>query len=168
MRPKKEDYLPYFESYINLIEEGDIVSALKANHQSTLDFMEAVPRQKVSYFYDDGKWTVKQVFNHIIDTERILGYRALRFARGDNQITPSFDENLYAANANLGETNMQLLMDEFDSVRLSNVLMFKQLSAKELALKGKMSAGEASVLALGYFMCGHVQHHVNVVKERYL
>jgi hypothetical protein len=168
MRPKKEDYLPYFESYINLIEEGDIISALKANHQSTLDFMEAIPRQKVSYFYDDGKWTVKQVFNHIIDTERILSYRALRFARGDNQITPSFDENLYAANANLGETNMQLLMDEFDSVRLSNVLMFKQLTAKELAYKGKMSAGETSVLALGYFMCGHVQHHVNVVKERYL
>lgn len=168
MRPKKEDYIPYFEKYINLIEEGDIVSALKANHQSTLDFMESIPRQKVSYFYDEGKWTVKQVFNHIIDTERILGYRALRFARGDSQLLTGFDENLYAANANLTETNMQLLMDEFDSVRLSHVLMFKQLSEKELALKGQMASGIASVLALGYFICGHNQHHINVVKERYL
>ena len=168
MRPKKEEYIPYFEKYINLIEEGDIVSALKANHQSTLDFMESIPRQKVTYFYDDGKWTVKQVLNHIIDTERILGYRALRFARGDSQLVTGFDENLFAANANLAETNMQLLMDEFDSVRLSHVLMFKQLGAKELSLKGTMSSGEASVLALGYFMCGHAQHHLNVIKERYL
>lgn len=168
MRPKKEDYIPYFEKYINLIEEGDIVSALKANHQSTLDFMEAIPRQKASYFYDEGKWTVKQVFNHIIDTERILGYRALRFARGDSQLLAGFDENLYAANANLADTNMQLLMDEFDSVRLSHVLMFKQLGTKELSLKGTLSSGEVTALALGYFICGHAQHHINVVKERYL
>ena len=75
---------------------------------------------------------------------------------------------LFRSNANLAETNMQLLMDEFDSVRLSHVLMFKQLGAKELSLKGTMSSGEASVLALGYFMCGHAQHHLNVIKERYL
>ena len=168
MRPKKEDYIPYFEKYINLIEEGDVVSALKANHQSTLDFMEAIPRQKVSYFYDEGKWTVKQVLNHIIDTERILGYRALRFARGDSQLVAGFDENLFAANANLADTNMQLLMDEFDSVRLSHVLLFKQLGTKELSLKGKMSPGEVTALALGYFICGHAQHHINVIKERYL
>ena len=166
MRPQKKDYIPYFENYINLIPEDDIISALKNNHQVILDFIEEIPRQKLNYFYDEGKWTVKQVINHIIDTERILSYRALRFARGDNQQVLSFDENLYVANANLSNTNSQLLVDEFDSVRLSNVLFFKQLSEKELLLKGKMSSGETNVLSLGYFMCGHAQHHINIIKER--
>lgn len=168
MRPQKKDYIPYFETYINLIPEDDIISALKANHQTILDFIEDIPRQKLNYFYDDGKWTVKQVINHIIDTERIMSYRALRFARGDNQKLLGFDENLYAANANLTNTNAQILADEFDSVRLSNILMFRQLSEKELLLKGQMASGEVNVLSLGYFLCGHAQHHITIIKERYL
>ena len=167
MKPNEKDYPVYYQSYLNLIEEGDVISALKANHQAVLDFIEEIPRLKLNYFYSEGKWTVKQVINHIIDTERILSYRALRFARGDNQALLGFDENLYAANANLTNTNAQILADEFDSVRLSNILFFKQLSDKELLLKGKMASGEVSVLALGYFLCGHAQHHINVIKERY-
>lgn len=168
MKPNKKDYIPYFESYINLVPEDDIIAALKANHQTFLDFIEEIPRQKLNYFYDEGKWTVKQVINHVIDTERILSYRALRFARGDSQKILSFDENLYAANANLTNTNTQILADEFDSVRLSNILMFRQLSEKELLLKGQMSSGEVNVLSLGYMLCGHAQHHINIIKERYL
>jgi hypothetical protein len=168
MRPLVKDHIPYFLKYIDLIPETDVISALKTNHQSTLDFIESIPRLKVNHFYDEGKWTVKQVVNHIIDTERILSYRALRFARGDAQLLPGFDENLYVANANLTETNMQLLMDEFDSVRLSTILMFKQLAEKQLLLKGNMASGETNVLSIGYFICGHAQHHVNVIKERYL
>lgn len=168
MRPQEKDHIPYFTQYINLVPEGDIISALKANHQSTLDFIESIPRLKANHFYAEGKWTVKQVINHIIDTERIFSYRALRFARGDAQLLPGFDENLYAANANLTETNMQLLMDEFDSVRLATILFYKQLSVKELLLKGEMASGIANVLSLGYTICGHTQHHVNVIKERYL
>lgn len=168
MRPKEQDHIPYFTQYINLVPEGDVISALKANHQSTLDFIEGIPRLKANHFYAEGKWTVKQVINHVIDTERIFSYRALRFARGDAQLVPSFDENLYAANANLTETNMQLLMDEFDSVRLSTILLYKQLSEKELLLKGHMASGVVNVLSLGYTICGHTQHHVNIIKERYL
>ncbi len=168
MRPKKTDYPAYYEKYLDLVPETDIISALKANHQTVLDFIEEVPRLKWNYFYDDGKWTVKQVINHIIDCERILSYRALRFARGDNQQLLTFDENLYAANANLTNTNAQILADEFDSVRLSNVLMFKQFGEKELLLKGKTSGGDVSVLSIGYFLCGHAQHHINVIKEKYL
>lgn len=168
MRPQEKDYIPYFKKYIDLIPEGDIISALKANHQTILDFIEDIPRQKLNYFYDDGKWTVKQVINHINDTERILSYRALRFARGDNQKVLGFDENLYAANANLSNTNAQLLADEFDSIRLSNILFYKQLSEKELLLKGQTASGETNVLSIGYFICGHAMHHINVIKEKYL
>lgn len=168
MKPNKKDYIPYFENYINLVPEDDIIAALKANHQTILDFIENIPRLKVNYFYEEGKWTVKQVINHIIDTERILSYRALRFARGDSQKVLGFDENMYAANANLTNTNTQILADEFDSVRLSNILLFRQLSEKELLLKGQMASGEVNVLSLGYMLCGHAQHHINVIKERYL
>lgn len=167
MKPNEKDYPAYYGKYIQLIEEDDVISALKANHQTVLDFIEEIPRLKLNYFYDDGKWTVKQVINHIIDTERVLSYRALRFARGDNQTPLGFDENLYAANANLSNTNAQILADEFDSVRLSNILFFKQLSDKELLLKGKLASGEVNVLSIGYFLCGHAQHHLNVIKERY-
>lgn len=168
MRPQEKDCIPYFKKYIDLIPEGDIISALKANHQTILDFIEDIPRLKLNYSYEEGKWTVKQVINHINDTERILSYRALRFARGDNQKVLAFDENLYAANANLSNTNAQILADEFDSIRLSNILLYKQLSEKELLLKGQMASGEANVLSIGYFICGHAQHHINVIKERYL
>lgn len=168
MRPLEKDHIPYFSHYINLVPEDDVIGALKANHQTFLDFIEEIPRQKLNYFYDDGKWTVKQVINHVIDTERILSYRALRFARGDSQKVLGFDEDLYAANANLTNTNSQILADEFDSVRLSNILLFRQLSEKELLLKGQMASGEVNVLSLGFMLCGHAQHHINVIKERYL
>jgi hypothetical protein len=79
-----------------------------------------------------------------------------------------FDENLYAANANLTNTNAQILADEFDSVRLSNILFFRQLSEKELLLKGQMASGETNVLSLGFMLCGHANHHINIIKERYL
>lgn len=168
MRPNLQDHISYFSQYINIVTEADVISALKNNHQSVLSFIESIPTSQSEYKYAEGKWTIKQVLNHMIDTERIFAYRALRFARGDNQLLPGFDENVYATNANLSLTNLQLLSDEFDSVRLSTVLLFKQLSKKELLLKGKMTAGEVNVLSLGFTICGHAQHHVNIIKERYL
>ena len=168
MRPQLQDHIPYFSQYINLAPEADVISALKNNHQSVLSFIESIPAAKSEHRYAENKWTIKQVINHFIDTERIFAYRALRFARGDSQLLPGFDENVYAANASLSLTNLQLLSDEFDSVRLSTVLLFKQLTTKELLLKGNMASGQANVLSLGFTICGHAQHHINVIKERYL
>ena len=168
MRPNKEDYIAYYDYYINLIPQGDIVSALESNHQEILNFIRSIPTDKAEYKYADNKWTVKQVLNHIIDTERIFSYRALRFSRGDSQTLLPYDENIYAANASLSKTDLNLLAEEFDVVRRATILQYKQLTEKELLAKGSTSAGENNVLAIGFCICGHAKHHINIIRERYL
>ncbi len=168
MRPAKEDYIPYYHYYIDLIKEQDVEEALRANRSVIANFIRSIPESKADHAYAEGKWTIKQVINHIIDTERIFCYRALRFSRGDAQPVPSFDENLYAANASLSKTSLELLATEFETVRDSSILFFKQLTEKELQLKGQTAAGMVNVLSIGYMVCGHGIHHMNIIKERYL
>lgn len=168
MRPNKTDHVPYYEYYINLVEENNIIDALTRTKEITSKFIANIPSGKENYYYTEGKWTVKQVINHITDTERILSYRALRFARGDAQLLPSFDENLFAANAVLHQTDLITLNAEFNAIRESTIMLFKQLTDKELLLKGKTQAGEVNVLSIGYMICGHALHHLKIVEERYL
>lgn len=168
MRPKAEDHIPYFSRYIELVPENDIISALENDQDAFLSFIKSIPDPKAEYAYAPGKWTVKQVINHVIDTERIFSYRALCFARGEKQTLPSFEENDYAANANLSHTDLLMLAQEFDVVRRATVFLFKQLGEKELLNKGTTPSGVSNVLSLGFTICGHGKHHVNVMKERYL
>ncbi len=168
MRPKPEDHISYFSRYIDLVPEADVMTALANDHKAFLEFVKTIPASKAEHVYAPSKWTVKQVINHIIDTERIFTYRALRFARGDAQPLAGFEENDYAANANLTHTDLNLLMEEFDAVRSATVFLFKQLGEKELLRKGMMASGETNVLSLGFTICGHTKHHLNIIKERYL
>ncbi len=168
MRPQKQDYIAYFEHYINLVSESDIISALKNNLQSSLQFFKSIPSNKFDYQYSPHKWTIKEVINHIIDTERVFSYRALCFSRGETQILPGFDENEYANHADLSNVAFEDLVMEFDIVRQATIMQFSHLPSDKLLLKGKSAAGENNVLSLGYMIVGHTQHHINVVKERYL
>ncbi len=167
MRPKAEDHIPYFSRYIELVPENDVISALENDQDAFLSFIKSIPEAKADHAYAPGKWTIKQVINHVIDTERIFSYRALCFARGEQQTLPSFEENDYAANANLSHTDLLMLAEEFDVVRRSTIFLFKQLGEKELLNKGAMASGITNVVSLGYTICGHGKHHVNVMKERY-
>ncbi|MDZ4665111.1 MAG: DinB family protein [Bacteroidota bacterium] len=168
MKPKQTDHLPYYSYYIDLVEQDEIVDALVEGKKWVSAFIKSVPDSEAEYAYTDKKWTVKQVLNHMIDTERILCYRALCFARGEKQLLPAFDENTYAANANLKNTDFNLLCEEFVAVREASVLLFKQLGAKELQIKGTTGLGDVTVLSIGYMMCGHALHHIKVIQERYL
>jgi len=168
MRPQKGDYLPYYDNYLSQVAEDDLLQALRNNHNQVLELITTIPAAKEDFRYAEGKWSVKQVINHISDCERIFCYRALRFARGDAQMLASFEENDYAANANLEHSNLALLAEEFDAVRKASILFFRQLSDKELLLKGQLPAGQTNVLALGFVIAGHARHHLNVLKERYL
>lgn len=168
MRPKAEDHIPYFSRYIDLVPEANVIAALENDQDAFLGFIKSIPEVKSDYAYAPEKWTIKQVINHVIDTERIFSYRALCFARGEQQTQPSFDENAYAANASLEQTDLNLLAEEFDVVRRATILLFKQLGEKDLLRKGTMASGETNVLSLGFTICGHGKHHVNVMKERYL
>ncbi len=168
MKPKPEDHIPYYKYYVDLVAQDNIVDALVEGKKWIGAFIKSIPHSKADHAYADKKWTVKQVISHIIDTERIMCYRALAFSRGDKNKLPSFDEDLYAANANLKHTDLTLQYEEFMAVREASILLFKQLDEKELQIKGTTGLGEVTVLSIGYMMCGHSLHHAEVIQERYL
>lgn len=168
MKPKEEDHIPYYKYYVDLVAQDNIVDALVEGKKWIGAFIKSIPRSKADHAYADKKWTVKQVISHMIDTERIMCYRALAFSRGDKNKLPSFDEDLYAANANLKHTDLDLQYEEFMAVREASILFFKQLDEKELQIKGTTGLGEVTVLSVGYMICGHSLHHAEVIQERYL
>lgn len=168
MKPARTDHIPYYTYYVDLVEQENIIDALTEGKKWIGAFIKSIPSSKAEFAYADKKWTVKQVLNHIIDTERIMCYRALCFSRGDKTKLPSFEEDLYAANANLKNTDLNLLYEEFIAVREASILFFKQLEEKELQLKGSTALGDVTVLSIGYMICGHSLHHVEVIQKKYL
>jgi DinB superfamily len=118
--------------------------------------------------YAPNKWTVKQIVQHCIDTERIMAYRALAFARGESNHLPGFDENLYAQNADVEHLTLEDLVGEFAVLRMSTLVLFENIKKENLLRKGTASKVEISPLALGFVITGHPLHHLEVIKERYL
>jgi len=160
--------IPYYHYYIKLVKEDDVLQALNVNQQELIVTLQSIPENKWNYSYAPGKWTIKQLLCHIIDTERIFAYRALRFSRGDNSQLPPFDENLYVENAPINTILWQNLIAEFNAVRQSTIFLYQGLQNDHLLLKGKLEAGETDVLSIGYTICGHGIHHIEVLKSRYL
>jgi uncharacterized damage-inducible protein DinB len=168
MRPARETYPDYYENYIPLVKENTIKEALLENEKTVLNFFRNIPSSKADFAYADGKWTIKGVLNHLIDTERIFSYRALRFARKDFQQPLPYDENHYAEHAELAERTLDDLIHEFETVRKATISLFNSFSNEALQQVGQTAAGKAGVNAIGYTIVGHAIHHMNVVKERYL
>ncbi len=157
----------FFDRYINQVEDIDLIEVLEKctdfGSKDELDTFQKLGDQR----YAPGKWTVKEVIQHVIDNERIQAYRALRFARNDKTILPGYEENLLADNAKTVHRPMDEILEEFRLVRKSNILFFKSLNEEELLRTGITFNTEISVLALGFVLVGHQIHHYNVIKERY-
>jgi hypothetical protein len=168
MKPEKGTYPAYFENYIPLVKEDSVLDALAHNWAHITDVLSAVQPDKENYAYAEKKWTIRQLVNHLIDTERIMAYRALRFARKDQQQPLPFDENAYADVADVNRRNLNDLIYEYDTVRKSTVSLFNSFSESILLNTGKTAGGETTVLALGYMICGHAEHHLSILRERYL
>ncbi|MEO8234534.1 MAG: DinB family protein [Flavobacterium sp.] len=162
------DYPAYFETYINHVQNDDCILAMEENLNDFIVFIENIPLEKYNYKYQENKWTIKDIVRHIIDTERIFAYRALRFSRFDRTPIPGFEENDYAANVDTAKIEMTDLLQEFILVRKSTIKLFESFSEVMLFAKGIASGNEMSVLAVGFIVSGHVIHHQNVIKERYL
>ncbi len=159
---------PFFDRYISLVESGDLPAILEKQLDETRDFFLRIPADKWMYRYDDNKWTIKEVLQHIIDTERVFSFRALAFSRKDPNSLPSFNENEYAKNANANERVPNELVEEFLAVRKASVLLFSSFSDAQLGSVGKASNQDMAVRAIGYIIAGHLAHHVQILKERYL
>jgi hypothetical protein len=166
-RPTPSDYPAYYETYIKLVKE-DVFKLLDDGILKMQALLSGIDEEKENYAYAPGKWTVKEVIGHILDTERIMTYRALRFARADRQELPGFDENDYVKNSNFGKRKLIDMAHEFSLLRESNIALFKSFDEEALNRKGIANKNEISVRALIYIVAGHQVHHMQVLRERYL
>lgn len=169
MVPENE-YHPYYKSYIvDLAASGkSIVQILIANQQEVNSVLSNLPEEKQNYRYSEGKWTIKELLQHCIDTERIFNYRALRFARNDKAPLQGFEQDGYNEEAYANDRDFQEILNEFNAVRMSTILMYQSLSDTALKRIGTASDNPMSVRALGYLTSGHIKHHIRVFQERYL
>ena len=165
---KSTEYHPYYKSYIDKAADADIVKGLLNNLKSVTKFLSEIPEEKHDYAYEPGKWSIKEVMLHIIDTERIFAYRALRIARGDTTPLAGFEQNDYVKNANTSNRSLASLIDEYKTVRNATISLFSALDESALEFLGEASGAPISARALGYIITGHENHHLQVLKERYL
>lgn len=162
------EYVPYQKMYVNLVKDKSVVNGLSASSDDCVSFFNAIDSDKFDYAYQDGKWTIKELLLHMIDTERIFQYRALRFSRGDKTNLPGFLENDFVPNSNANKRSKDSLIEEFKAVRKSTLLLFETFDEQTLLVLGNSDRSTMSVRALGYLIVGHQMHHINVVKEKYL
>tara|TARA_R110002096_G_scaffold118813_5_gene257244 strand:+ start:348 stop:857 length:510 start_codon:yes stop_codon:yes gene_type:complete len=169
MIPKNE-YAPYFEQYMQLVtKEGKSIIENMQDSQIEFDtILRNLPKEKHTFSYAEGKWTLKELIQHSIDTERVFCYRALCFARNDKTSLPGFDQDIFVDNGNANQLEFSDLLDEMSTLRKSTIQLYKSFSEEALLRIGVASGNKISVRALGYLFSGHQIHHLNIVKERYL
>jgi hypothetical protein len=167
-KPIATEHAPYYTKYIDLVNEDDVHDGM--NRQTALieSFFRSIPAAKADYAYAEGKWTVKQLLQHLIDTERVFAYRALWIARRSGTPLPGFDENKFADVADLSNRLMNELVDELLAVRKSSQLMFSSFTAVDIQQTGMANNNPLGVNAIGFVMLGHILHHKNILEERYL
>jgi uncharacterized damage-inducible protein DinB len=158
----------FYHGYINHVKENDLVSAFRNQSEPLMRFFNELPVSKREHRYAEGKWTIKQLLQHLIDAERIFAYRALRFARKDDTPLSGFDEDSYANNAKTDQRDWDDLMEEFRTVRKSSEIMFGSFDEDQLESSGTSNGKSVYVRAIGFIIVGHASHHVRVIKERYL
>jgi DinB superfamily len=167
-RPDSTEYAPYYDRYVSLVPEGDIINLLERQLQEVLDLLNGISEDAALKRYAPGKWSIKEVIGHLNDGERIFACRALRFARNDDNKLPGFEQDPYVVNGQFDRQPLADLAQEFSHLRQANLYLFKSLSDEAWRRRGVASDNEVSVKALAYIMAGHVSHHLQVLKTRYL
>ncbi|MEP0860534.1 MAG: DinB family protein [Ignavibacterium sp.] len=168
MRPAKTDYAEYYQRYIDLIEGEDILNILSSLNKETSDVLNSFSQNKGDFAYAPGKWSVKEVVGHMMDTDRIFAYRALAIARGEKQPLPSFDQDEYVKNGMFKSRELSDLTYEYRLLRESNILLFKGFDQSVYSNRGVAAGNEVTVLALMWMIAGHQKHHINILREKYL
>lgn len=167
-RPEASEYAPYYDKYVALVPTGDVIETLRRQSADTLALLRSIPEDKAGARYAPGKWSVKELVGHVIDTERIFTYRALRFARGDRTSLHGFDQDPYVLAADFDTRTLADLGEEFAHVRAASLSLFQSLNEAAWQRGGTASDNEVSVRALAYITAGHEAHHIQVLRERYL
>mgnify|MGYP001565642087 CR=1 FL=1 len=168
MNISHDEFNPYYLPYIQLAANQDIVLGLKKNVISVVDFYQNIPSEKLEHAYAEGKWTPKDILLHIIDTERVFVYRAMRIARQDKTEMVGFEQDDYVDAGKANNRTINSLIEEYKAVRNATIVLFDSFSDEELKSIGKANVSPVSVRAIGYIITGHENHHNNVIRERYL
>lgn len=168
IRPAPDEYLDYYGVYISRVPDGDIVDTLSRQISDTVAFLRSIPESRGSFRYAPGKWSIREIIGHLSDSERVFSYRATCIARGDTTSLPGFDENAFVANAPFSRLSLADLTNELEYVRRSSLCMFSALDEAALGRRGTANGHAISVRALAFIMAGHEDHHMDVVRTRYL
>lgn len=166
--PLPNEYNEFYRDYVESIEDEDVLVCLKKQLKSIPDLLWHVPSAQQTFSYAPGKWTLKQVLQHVNDVERVFTFRALNFARGNTQDMPGMDQDIYMQNIDANARDFGKMIDEFVSLRIATICLFEDLTQEQLTIFGTASGFPVSVRALAALTAGHAQHHTNIIKERYL
>lgn len=167
-RPGTGEYAPHYAPYIARVTDGDIRAFLGRQGEQVRSFLASIPERQWAHRYADGKWSVREVVGHVIDTERIMSYRALRFARGDTTPLAGFEESAYAPASGAEERTMADLAEEFTFVRSATICLAQSLPNAAWMRGGIASGANVTVRGLFWIIAGHAEHHLHVLRERYL
>jgi uncharacterized damage-inducible protein DinB len=167
-RPRPGEYSPYFDRYLEPLPDGDVLALLRLQGEQTSARLLGVPAALGAHRYAPGKWSVRQVIGHIVDTERVFTYRALRFSRGDATPLPGFEQDDYVENGGFDDRAVTDLVKEFQAVRAASIALFEGMSQEMLGRRGIASGAELTVRAIPWIVAGHERHHVAILEERYL
>jgi uncharacterized damage-inducible protein DinB len=167
-RPQPDEAASYYSQYIDLVTSDEIVPAIKEQFGETVRFLEGISEEQSARSYAPGKWTIREVLNHVNDGERLFLSRAFWFARGFQDAMPSFDQDIAARFANANERSWASLVEEFKTVRASTISFFEHMPDEAWSRSGVASDNPVTVRAIAYIIAGHVTHHVNVLKNKYL
>jgi hypothetical protein len=167
-RPQDTEAAPYYFTYINQVTGDDAAGTIETQLEESLAFFASISEERSLYRYAPEKWSIRQVLNHITDTERAFAFRALWFARGFETPLPGYDQNIAASGAEADKVSWSAHVEEFRRVRLATISLFRNLPADAWTRSGIASDNPFTVRALAYIIAGHVTHHVTVLRERYL
>ncbi|HET6255987.1 MAG TPA: DinB family protein [Puia sp.] len=157
-----------YQGYLDLVRENDFRQAIGKNTRQFRKLLESIPRKKHDYAYAEGKWTLREVLQHIIDCERVFDYRALWFARMDATPLPSFDEIAWGKTSGGANRRWKDLVEEFKLVRESTEYLFDSFSDEQLRFVGQANGRPLNAFTIAYLVPGHVAHHITIIRERYL
>lgn len=167
IKPQQDTYLPYQSAYIALVPEGDLMEQLRRQKQHTLQLFSGLTAEQLAYRYAEDKWRVQEILQHLIDCERILCYRALRFARKDSTPLPGFEEDWYVTHSAAMERSINEMLEEYAVVRDASIALFRSFTPAMRALTGTANNGQFTVNAIAFVVAGHELHHLRILKERY-
>lgn len=167
-RPAPSEYAPYYEGYVSQVSESDILPVLRSQMDELDVLLNHVEPAQETFRYAEGKWSIREIVGHLIDGERVFGYRVFCIARGERQNLPGFDQDDYMATAPYDQIELEDLLSELRLIRLGNIALLRTLDEESWNRVGTANDNQVSVRALAFIMAGHLRHHMNVLRERYL